>query len=86
MESGSREDRLCQAVTSALARVRLTLFWKAYFHTPYFWNEPLSPMRDYIELESLGAGGCINSSTHAGSHAEINLNPGGLQRNRETSP
>lgn len=35
MESGSREDRLCDAVTRVLARVCLTLFWKVYFHTPY---------------------------------------------------
>lgn len=35
MESGSRENRLCQALTKMLARGRLGLFLEAYFHSPY---------------------------------------------------
>lgn len=35
MESGSSENRLCQALTEMLARGRLGLFLEAYFHAPY---------------------------------------------------
>lgn len=35
MESGSRENRLCQALTKMLARGRLGLFLEVYFHAPY---------------------------------------------------
>lgn len=35
MESGSRENRLCQALTKMLARGCLGLFLEAYFHAPY---------------------------------------------------
>lgn len=74
MESGSRENRLCQAVTKMLARGRLGLFLEAYFHAPYLQlARTLSGSQsenNCVEQESLSRGGHINRSTHIGSDAQ----------------
>lgn len=88
MESGSKENRLCQALTKTLARGRLGLFLEARFHAPYL--QILNPSSlsgsqnkdECVEQESLGRGGRINRSTHAGSDASniilANPNPRSL--------
>lgn len=75
MESGSEENRLCQALTKTLARGRLGLFLEAHFHAPYLQILSLislsgSQNKDKcVEQESLCRGGRINRSTHTGSDA-----------------
>lgn len=86
MESGSKENRLCQALTKMLARGRLGLFLEAYFHAPYL--QLASALggsqngNNYVEQESLSRGGHINRSTHIGSDAlptvTANLKPHNL--------
>lgn len=88
MESGSKENRLCQALMMTLARGRLGLLLEAHFHAPYLQILNSSSLRgsrnkdECVEQESLSRGGRINRSTHAGSDASnlilTNPNPRSL--------
>lgn len=72
MENGSRENRLCQALTKMLARGRLSLFLEAYFHVPYlpilnvFSLSGSQNEDERVRQESLNRGGHINSYLRSG--------------------